>query len=481
MPSADHTANPYESPAPDKASDEAPSSASSRTLWPLFVLFASLYFVQGIVEPTAGPPAQPIQNRLEDWGRTPTQIGVFLAFIGIPWSLKPLLGLLSDFLPIGGYRRLPYLVLSTSVAAGLFLWMSGLWSEPTNAQAAGLSASGSVHGHFADGRRCRCARRRDRPAAGDYRPIAGRSVGGTLRGSNDRRRAGRICRAGGLIGPLFVGCGLLSLLSLVVVLAVVREPRGVRDPAENLRQAWQQLASSRRVVVLLSVALYLFLWNFNPFSANVLQHYSTEVLGLSEQFFGNLYSLQGATQLVACIAYFLVCRRIPFPWLVHGSIACGVLSTLCYWPMHNATTAVVASLIFGLTYQTATLIQLDLAARIVPTQSAATIFALLMAVSNTGITVAYWVGGMWYDGLTAHFGGNRHFAFDALVAIGAAFTAACWLLVPAMRWAGAYETRSAPQARHSIAIVVGDSDRRLLLSHGGWTGYDLPPQGSAEE
>lgn len=87
------------------------------------------------------------------------------------------------------------------------------------------------------------------------------------------------------------------------------------------------------------------------------------------------------------------------------------------------------------------MIQLDPAARIVPTQSAATLFALLMAVSNTGVTVAFWVGGWWYDSLTAHFGGNRHAAFDALVAIGAAFTAGCWLLVPVMRWAGAYEAR----------------------------------------
>jgi Na+/melibiose symporter-like transporter len=437
---AENIAN-LESPAEGQIKGAASSAASSRPLWPLFVLFASLYFVQGIVEPTAGPPAQPIQNRLEDWGRTPTQIGIFLAFIGIPWSLKPLLGLVSDFLPIRGLRRLPYLVLSTSVAAGLFLWMSGLWPDSTNARLlAWLLLAVCVAISLTDVVVDALAVETGQPLGitGQLQAVqwgalsVAQMIGGVLAGFATER---------GLIGPLFVGCGLLSLLSLVVVLAVVREVRGARDPAENLRQAWRQLASSRRVVILVSVALYLFLWNFNPFSANVLQHYSTEVLGLSEQLFGNLYSLQGATQLVACIAYFLVCRRIPFPWLVHGSIACGVLSTLCYWPLHDARTAVVASLIFGLTYQTATLIQLDLAARIVPTQSAATLFALLMAVSNTGVTVAYWVGGWWYDGLTAQFGGDRHLAFDALVAIGAAFTAACWLLVPVLRWAGAYETR----------------------------------------
>ena len=130
-------------------------------------------------------------------------------------------------------------------------------------------------------------------------------------------------------------------------------------------------------------------------------------------------------------------RRIPFGWLIHGSIVAGILSTLCYWPMHDATTAVLASIVFGLTYQTATLIQLDLAARICPTESAGTIFALLMAISNTGISASYGVGGLTYDWLaSADMLGSRHAAFDALVAIGAASTAGCWLLVPVMRWAG---------------------------------------------
>jgi hypothetical protein len=103
--------------------------------------------------------------------------------------------------------------------------------------------------------------------------------------------------------------------------------------------------------------------------------------------------------------------------------------------MHNAATAVTASIIFGLAYQTALLIQLDLAARICPTESAGTIFALLMAISNAGVTLGIYAGGMWYDGLFARLG-SRHLAFDLPVVIGAAFTAGCWLLVPVMKWAG---------------------------------------------
>ena len=128
----DSQPNPYQSPTADLLPDASVPPPPTRVVLPLLCLFATLYFVQGIVEPTAGLPAQPMQSRLENWGRTPTQVGIFLFFIGIPWSLKPLFGLISDFLPIRGYRRYPYLVLSTAAAGVAFAWMSGLWSDPAS-------------------------------------------------------------------------------------------------------------------------------------------------------------------------------------------------------------------------------------------------------------------------------------------------------------------------------------------------------------
>jgi Na+/melibiose symporter-like transporter len=231
-----------------------------------------------------------------------------------------------------------------------------------------------------------------------------------------------------LLRSALVGCGVLAAASLAAVLLLAREKPRARNPTLTLRQAWLEVADRRRLPTLLAVGGFLFLWNFNPFSSNVLQHYSTEVLQFSEQFYGHQTSIQAAAQVVACIGYFLVCRRIPFAWLLHGSIAAGILATLCYWPMYNGPTAVLSSIAFGLCYQTGTLIQLDLAARVCPTQSAGTLFATLMAISNTGITAASAVSGGWYDWLAAATG-SRHVAFDLLVAIGAAFTAGCWLVV----------------------------------------------------
>jgi Na+/melibiose symporter-like transporter len=410
---------------------------------PLLVLFGLLYFVQGIVEPTGGLLAQPLQSRLEDWGRTPSQVGMILAFIGIPWSLKPFFGPISDFLPIRGLRRRPYLLLSTAAAAIVFLTISGLWVGPDETRLATwllFLVCGAVA--MTDVVVDALAIEHGQPLGmtGQMQSVqwgamsAATILAGTL--------GGFVAQHGYLRNAL-AGCGLLAATSVVAVLVFARERRRPREPLENLRSAWRQIlvadpAAGRirgqPLAILVSVGMFLFLWNFNPFSSNVLQHYATEVLGLSEQFYGNLYSLQGAVQVITCIGYFFVCRRIPFRWLIHAAIACGVLATLCYLPVHDKTTAVFASIVFGMCYQTATLIQLDLAARVVPVKSAATMFALLMAISNSGITAANAVGGNWYDMLTAATG-SRHAAFDWLVVIGAAFTASCWLVLPLMNWA----------------------------------------------
>src|SRR5205814_907637 len=82
----------------------------------------------------------------------------------------------------------------------------------------------------------------------------------------------------GLQRPMFLGCGLLGLASLGVVLLVVRESQRKTRSAEEWGRAWTELWDGRRLAIILSAAAFLFLWNFNPFSSNVLQQYMTEEL-----------------------------------------------------------------------------------------------------------------------------------------------------------------------------------------------------------
>jgi len=429
-------------------------SAGQHAIWPLLVLFGTLYFVQGIVEPTACLPAQPIQTQLRAWEFSTGQIGRFFAIIGIAWSLKPLLGLITDFLPIAGRRRLPYLILSTAMAGIAFLGLATVWHRGApessrwfawligaSVEQPGMAAIGwllvlagvgvAMTDVAIDGLAVETGQ--PRGITGQIQSVQwfAMAVAGLIVG-----RGGGYLAEHQLQRTMFLGCSLLAMGSLAIVVLIVREPPVAARPASHLRGAWRELWTCRRLAVLLSAAAFLFLWNFNPFSSNVLQDYMTSELGFSEQLVGDLRSVQAMGMILGCVAYGSFCRRVPFGLIVHGSIVAGIASTLSYWLLHDGTTAAIASLIFGFAWQIGMLGQLDLSARICPTESAATVFALLMAISNSGESAGAYLGGGWYDALAEYFHGDRHAAFHTLVGIGATFTAGCWVLVPLMKRAG---------------------------------------------
>ena len=66
----------------------------------LGILFGAMYFFQGIGEPSDGLIAQPVLSLLKSWHFGDVQITQFAAVLALPWAIKPLYGLLSDFVPL---------------------------------------------------------------------------------------------------------------------------------------------------------------------------------------------------------------------------------------------------------------------------------------------------------------------------------------------------------------------------------------------
>ena len=85
----------------------------------LAVLFAVVYFAQGMWY----LPNQTITIVLKDRGLSAGQVADFGLITIIPWFIKPLYGLLSDFVPLFGRRRQSYFLLTSALAgvAGLAL------------------------------------------------------------------------------------------------------------------------------------------------------------------------------------------------------------------------------------------------------------------------------------------------------------------------------------------------------------------------
>jgi MFS family permease len=414
-------------PDPPATANRRRDRASAGEAWRLGLLFGAIYFLQGIGEPTDGLIAQPVRSLLKTWGRSAGEITTFSALLALPWAFKPLYGLLSDFVPLFGTRRKGYLILA-SVATALSLL--GLFAFPVRPGAVaallGWLLIPSVALAFAD-------------VVADALMIER----GQPRGLTGRLQAvqwGCLYAAGivtGLVGGTlseghreswaFLLCGVAGVLTLALALTCVREPTRV-EPRPGWRTMRAVLAQSARSGTVLGVGGFLFLWNFNPFSNAVLHVHMTRALGFSERFYGVTVALTAVASMAASAGYGLYCRRVPMSALVHASIVLGVASTIAYAAIGDERSAMLVTLVVGVTYMTATLIQLDLAAQTCPPEVAGTVFALLMALENLAASASTWLGGLLYERGSERWGSRC--AFQVLVLVGSAFTASCWLLVP---------------------------------------------------
>ena len=123
-------------------SDLGAARARRSEVWRLGLLFGALYFLQGIGEPTEGLIAQPARCLLKRWGRSDRDITTFMALLAIPWTFKPLYGLLTDFVPIFGTRRRGYLLLASGATT---ISLLGLFAFPIAARV-GSRAPGLADG-----------------------------------------------------------------------------------------------------------------------------------------------------------------------------------------------------------------------------------------------------------------------------------------------------------------------------------------------
>ena len=429
------------------ATTDPPPAPSTWLLWqralPFATLFGVVYFVQGFAEPTAGLVSQPFVDSFSSAGFAATEIGAWLGIVGLPWSIKPLAGLMIDFIPLGRLGRSGWLLLGNLLSivgygcAALTLLLAG----GEGLVAALLLASSGVA--IADVATDALAISRGQPLGitGQLQSVqwGALSLAGILAGE-----LGGYLAASNRLGLGMVVCALLGLLVIAVqlILRVVHpavivehappvissdEPTAAR--ASTLGEAYRQLILAAKSRLVITTGLFLFLWSFNPFSTAVLQSYATDILGLDEQFYGRLISVQCLAMFVTACVYGIICRMVAMRVLVHLSIAAGIACTLAYWGFSGATSGVIVTLFVGAAYMLGTLIQLDLAARVVPIRSAGTVFALLMAISNSGLSASLTVGGFLYDQLFL-WTESRHAAFHLLVGIGGLSTSLCWLVVP---------------------------------------------------
>lgn len=409
----------------------------------LGLLFAVLYFVQGLAEPGDGLIAQPVRSLLNGWKKSPGEITQFMAIVSAPWTIKPIYGLLIDFVPLFGSRRRNYLLLATLITAVSLFWLAiSMPAAGQTNQLLVLLIVPTLAVAFSDVVADALMVEKGQPLGLTGRlqsiqwgsmyaaTVLAGSLGGWISEHNRHELGFLICAVGAMV--------TFGATWFWIQDATARESTTGAESGEAL---WSRLGIMRRTLMsrqFLLIAVFLFLWNFNPFSSTIQQLHLTEQVKLTPQQYGHSNSLFSMGSIGACLVYGFVCRIIPGRRLIHLAIAAGAASTLAYLFVDSVQSAFAVSVFVGFAYMLGNLIQMDLAARLCPPTIAGSMFAMLMSVSNLAISVSTVLGGWLYEIFTAQ--GGPDFAYSVVVLIGSGTTALCWCLVPWFRGSAAVES-----------------------------------------
>jgi MFS family permease len=391
----------------------------------LMLFFAIVYVVEGIGQARVGVIFQPLSYYLKVKGWTPVEVTAYFAVLNFPWVIKPVFGLVSDFVPLFGYRRKSYLILSSLAAAGAYGWIARL-TEPSEFAALlvltsyAMATSSTLCGALLaeNGRNFR----QGSTLVGqqwlwfNIAVMASAFAGGALVEGLSPVLALQSAAGIAAVAPLAVILGALLLLD---------EPRTMIDRGE-LRRTLASVVEAAKSLRLWIVAVFLFLYAFAPGFGTPLYYYMTDSLKFSQAYIGVLGSIASAGWIAGGLLYrWLLWRMRPKP-LLYLSIVLGTLSAASFLLLTDEVTAAVVNFANGVALMIATIASLSLAAHYCPRRAEGFAFAGLMSVMNLADVFSNNVGAFLYERVF-----DNHLA--PLIIVASASTAFAFVLVPLLR------------------------------------------------
>jgi MFS family permease len=387
------------------------------------LFFAIVYTVEGFCQAKVGIVWQPLVHYLkETQGWDTLQIAASLAVLDVPWVVKPLYGMISDFLPLFGYRRRSYLLLASAAAVGAFLWTTQVLEPAAIVLALLLTAIAMATASTVCGALLvENGQRLSASAAFINQQWLWFNVAvmvASLAG-------GELAEIMSSDGALHTAAAIAAAAPIAVIassVALVDEQRAAMNVAEFQRALRGFLACFRSRTLWL-IAAFLFCYYFSPSFGTPLYFYMTDHLRFSQGTIGLLSSVSAAGWIVGGLVYkFLLCGMTTRA-LLNLSILGGTLATLAFLGMVDVPSAIAVYFVGGVAGMIANIATLSLAANICPERSEGFAFAALMSVINLATPLSDTIGAFLYQHLF-------HETLAPLIVASAAFTALIFLLVP---------------------------------------------------
>src|SRR5450432_1581459 len=316
--------------------DQAPANAAiSRTMW----FFAIVYAVEGTCQAKSGIMWQPLSHWLKEalhWD--PVTISASLAILDVPWIIKPLWGAISDFVPLFGYRRRPYLVLASVAAFLAFARVATIDTAAALLPALTVTAIAmAVSSTLCGALLVETGQKTNRSASFVNQQWLWFNIAQMI----SVLLAGYLIEIFSPAGALHAAASIAAIAPLTIIAGVwlIQEPRA-RVDMTALRERLDALLSVFRNRNLGFVAGFLFLYYFSPHFGTPLYFQMTDRLGYSQGFIGVLSSVSAAGWIAGGVLYRWRLNRLSRPALLRLSIALGVVTTLFYLMLGTPASAV---------------------------------------------------------------------------------------------------------------------------------------------
>jgi MFS family permease len=391
----------------------------------LMVFFSIAYVVEGLGQ-AGGLIAQPLSYYLKEvHGWTAVQVTAFLTLFNLPWVTKPVYGVISDFVPLFGYRRKSYLVAANVAATGAFLWASQV-TQPGELALVILMTSFAM---AISSTVCGALLVENGQRFGE----SGKLVNQQWLWFNIAAMAAAI-GGGGLVqwlsptSALHAAAFIVALTPLALVFGtwwlIDEHKRSIN--VQELNDTFRNLLAAFRRRELWIVALFLFLYYFSPGFSTPLYYHMTDDLKFSQGYIGILGSISSGGWIVGALLYRKFLEGLSSKNLLNLSIALGTLTTASFLLLSSPASAAILNFCAGFTAMLATVATLTLAANYSPQRSEGFAFAMLMSIINLAVAVADNVGAFLYERAF-------HNSLTPLIIVSASFTAFALPLVPLLR------------------------------------------------
>ncbi|WP_414527716.1 folate/biopterin family MFS transporter [Nodularia chucula] len=427
------------------------------------IAILTVYFVQGIL----GLARLAVSFFLKDeLLLSPAQVSALLGIVALPWIIKPVFGFISDGLPIFGYRRRPYLILSGLLGAISWVCLATIvhssWAA-TLAIALG-SLSVAVSDVIVDSLVVERARVESQASAGSLQSLCwgASALGGLL----TAYFSGMLLEHFTTRTVFWITASFPLIVSAVAwLIAETPIRKNTQDNhSNNPLSTKHQLKQLRQAVTQKAIWLptaFVFVWLATPTADAAFFFFSTNELHFQPEFLGRVRLVTSGASLIGIWIFqrFLksVSFRTIFAWSTVLSSVLGM--TMLLLVTHTNRTLGIDdhwfslgdSLILTVMGQIAYMPVLVLAARLCPPGVEATLFAVLMSVSNLANMVSYEFGA-----IIMHWLGITETNFELLWLLVIITNLSTLLPLPFIRWLPANDPQADLPTLQPAAITNGE-------------------------